>query len=235
MNTQFDYIPSSFKRVPTLLNAANSPASAEEIQSAQQIRSRYLFDGAKTPFMTDIVRAWRLLRGCSTYLEIGIFDRGNLAYTSSLADDNATLIGLDIEENKTRDDMLRTSLKPGQKYHSVIGDSRSDETVSQVARILNGRLCDAVFIDGGHDASCAMSDYARYADFVREGGLVLFHDALWEGDSRHKGVSQALMCIDRVDAVYSVVLDHPVHRYLPPMFRGDVWGCVGIIIKPAAA
>lgn len=45
---------------------------------------------------------------------------------------------------------------------------------------------DILLIDGAHDYDNCKADYLNWEPFVKEGGLILFHDPLWF----HKGVSK---------------------------------------------
>ena len=65
--------------------------------------------------------------------------------------------------------------------------------------LLGGAKADAAFIDGGHDAFTAMHDYVNYGALLRDDGLAMFHDSLWEGSEEYKGVADALCEIDRLD------------------------------------
>ncbi|WP_029922804.1 class I SAM-dependent methyltransferase [Nevskia soli] len=235
MQSDFDYVPKSFFLVPDRLKAANAPVGKDELSSAEPIRQRFLFKNDHSPYLDDVTRAFRLLTGAKTYLEIGIYDRGNLAYVSTLLDPSALIIGLDIQANEEHESRLRQFIKPGQKYEEVIGNSQDDQTVQRVSALLRNRKVDALFIDGDHTAAGALSDYARYADFVNDDGIIFFHDALWEGNEQYKGVSAAMMCIDRLDPVYCIIGAEPVHRYIPPMFRKEVWGCVGVVLPKMMA
>jgi predicted O-methyltransferase YrrM len=235
LKNQFDYVPKSFRQVPERLEVANPPATADELRRATEIRARFTFADKNVPYMNDIIRAFRLVKGAQTYLEIGIYDRGNLSYAATLLSDHAHLIGLDIEPNPEHDARLRRSMRVGQSYTPIIGDSRSDDTFEKVRDTLNGEKVDALFIDGGHDAQCVMSDYAMYSDLVKEDGVILFHDALWDGNAQYKGVRQALECIDKLDPLFTVIGEEPVHRYIPAMFVAEVWGCVGVLLPSMMA
>jgi predicted O-methyltransferase YrrM len=209
-------------------------ATEEELALAARVRRPFFISGYQEPYMRDIVRAFRLLHGRKSYLEIGTFDRGNLAYVSTLLANDAVLVGVDTQEESRRDGLLRSNLKPGQRYISVVGDSQDPGTLAQV-RAQVGSL-DAIFIDGNHVASAALSDYANYGAMVGAGGLAMFHDSLWEGDAKHKGVADALAEIDRLDPIYLVPGEGPCHRFMRTMGREAKWGVVGIhFIDQAAA
>jgi|GEM_PF-1025727 len=225
----FAPLPRSFFVVDPRLDVVQDLATADEIQNTTNSRAKFRVGDYGDPYLSDVLRAFRLLRGKKFYLEIGIFDRGNLAYVSSLLADDAVLIGIDVEDDPQRDAILRNSLKPGQTYHSVIASSRSPAAVDAVRAILCANRLDAVFIDGDHTAYGALSDYALYEEFVGNDGVFLFHDSVWEGDKIHKGVCDALDEISRVEPVYLVDGSNPVRRFCRPVWRDSLWGVVAVV------
>lgn len=225
----FAPLPRSFYVVDPRLAVVQELATEAEIQNTTASRANFRVGDYGDPYLSDVLRTFRLLRGKKFYLEIGIFDRGNLAYVASLLADDAVLIGIDIEDDPERDALLRQSLKPGQSYHAVIASSRSREAVDAVRAILGGSLLDAVFIDGDHTAYGALSDYALYEEFVGNDGVFLFHDSVWEGDRIYKGVCDALDEISRVEPVYLVDGANPARRFSRPVWRDSLWGVVAIV------
>ena len=225
----FSPAPRSFYKVDPRLDVAQALATQEEISATIDRRAGFRVADYGDPYVADVLRAFRLLEGKRFYLEIGIFDRGNLAYVASLLDQGAVLIGIDVEEDVERDALLRSALKPGQTYHAVIASSRSAEAVDAVRQILGSDRLDAVFIDGDHIAYGPWADYALYEEFVANDGVFLFHDSVWEGDENHKGVCDALDEISRVDPVYLIDGDNPARRFCRPLWRDSLWGVVAVI------
>lgn len=223
--------PASFRRLPARLAICSAPASAQEVKTASFLRRPFLIDGYAAPYVLDIVRAFRLLAGVQTYLEVGTFDRGNLRYVSSLLADDALLIGVDTQEEPKRDAQLRSLLKPGQRYVSIVGDSREPAIIGKVVTALAGAPLQAAFIDGCHTAHAVLCDYANYGDVVAPGGVVMFHDSVWEGDATYKGSADALAEIDKLDPIYLVPGEGSCYRFMRPMFRDPVWGVVGVHLK----
>jgi len=222
-------LPRSFYKVDPRLNIAQRRPTPEEIAKTVQDRAKFRVGDYGDPYVDDVLRAFRLLEGKKFYLEIGIFDRGNLAYMASLLDSDAVLIGIDVQDDPERDALLRASLKPGQTYHSVIASSRSPEAVNAVRAILGENRLDGVFIDGDHTAYGALTDYALYEDMVADNGVFLFHDSVWEGDEEYKGVCDALDEISRVEPIYLIDGSNPVRRFSRPVWRDSLWGVVAVI------
>jgi FkbM family methyltransferase len=227
LGAPFGPIAEAFLKIPLELSPCVDLPVSDELSNARKIRSPFYIDSYPEPYLDDVVRAFRVLRGMKTYLEIGVFDRGNLAYIASLLDDDAILIGVDIESDETRDNLLRSTLKLGQTYVPIVGDSRLPETVQRVRDALGARSVDAVFIDGDHTAYGVTCDYINYGPLVRDGGFIMFHDCLWEGNETYKGARHALTEVDKIDPVYLVPGFGPCHRFTPPMFRDSIWGVVG--------
>jgi predicted O-methyltransferase YrrM len=216
--------------LPAALGPARPPAQTDELDVALEARRAFLLPGEPEPYMNDIVRAFRLVRGCRRYVEVGTYDKGNLAYVAGLLAPDAVIVDVDYEARPERTAQLKRQLGIGQRLHTVVGDSMAEATREQVMAALDGRPADVVFIDANHTAFAVMADYALYSQVVRPGGLILFHDVYWAGDERYLGSATALQQIDRFSPVWVVLgADEPVHRFLPYMTRETVWGGVGII------
>jgi len=54
--------------------------------------------------------------------------------------------------------------------------SYAEDSVERVRKFLGGRMIDVLFIDGDHRYEGVRQDFISYRDFVRDGGLILFHD-----------------------------------------------------------
>lgn len=58
----------------------------------------------------------------------------------------------------------------------LTGNSHEASFKSRLAKELNGEKVDFLFIDGDHTESGVEADYNDYKEFVRQGGLIAFHD-----------------------------------------------------------
>jgi len=76
--------------VPVRLRPADPPPSPEELQSAQRARADLLLPGEAEPYMDDIVRAFRLVKGSRAYVEIGTY-AGGIRMQQVLADGSRAL------------------------------------------------------------------------------------------------------------------------------------------------
>lgn len=71
---------------------------------------------------------------------------------------------------------INDSLRDSQERHFIAGDSSSKSTQELLEKALDGRHVDLLFIDGDHSYKGVKQDFCTYSHFVKEGGLVVFHD-----------------------------------------------------------
>jgi hypothetical protein len=226
-------IPRLFRaNLPKALDPMLPPAADEELAVANAIRQRFFTENGPGAYMVDIVRAFRVLRGARTYIEVGSRDKGNVAWVSTLMEPDAHLIDVDLEDNLPGERILRSMLPARQRYTKIVGNSIGASTLNQVTVALDGVGADAIFLDSSHMYDHFMSEVDLYLPLLRPGGFLMAHDALWEGADFGKGKAQAMLMIDRVLPVYSVVMNLPVHRYMLWGTNKDMWGSVAIIIRP---
>jgi hypothetical protein len=224
------HYPLAYLRVPEYLELVKPLPTSDEMARVDTVRQPFVAEGEPKPYMIDVVRAFRLLVGKTRYVEIGTFDKGCLAYVTSVLSPAATIIDVDVQANPDATAKLKHVAQPGQRLVTVVGDSTGSETLSQVRTALGGQKADCVFVDGNHAAPFCWADYANYSEFVADGGFMFFHDIYWQGAPECFGVSQAAEWIDRAQPMYVVFADHPVHRFFPWLVKGaDIWGGVGIV------
>jgi hypothetical protein len=85
-----------------------------------------------------------------------------------------TTIAVDLlVQNKFK---LRLLARGGQQSYVVEASSYADGTVERVGSVLGGRAVDLLFIDGDHRYEGVRADFLAYRRFVREGGVIAFHD-----------------------------------------------------------
>jgi len=91
-------------------------------------------------------------------------------------------IGVDMPTTKrwgSRSDSLAETLEmcePKFDYNLIIGSSRHNKIVNKVKNNLSNQPLDLLFIDGDHSKIGCTEDFRLYSPFVRDGGLILFHD-----------------------------------------------------------
>ena len=117
-------------------------------------------------------------------LEIGTDRGGTLFLWTRIASPDALLVTVDIRPMVGRLGRLspfalvRTSFGRGSQRIELVDDvdSRSDETLDRVRRVLGDRPADFLFIDGDHRYESVSRDFELYTSLVRPGGIVAFHD-----------------------------------------------------------
>jgi cephalosporin hydroxylase len=106
--------------------------------------------------------------------EIGTYDGGTSLLFNKFLNTVELMICIDLYvKNK---ELLKLLAPPMQKLLFIDMPSYSGRTVDKVARFLNGRMIDVLFIDGDHRYEGVKQDFLCFSPFVREGGLILFHD-----------------------------------------------------------
>jgi predicted O-methyltransferase YrrM len=230
-----------FTTIPPQLQEMVRLPDDEELAHVLNIRQAFAFE-SEQQFLNsvdlwhfaDYARAFRCLKEARCYIEIGTYDKGNLAYVSTIMDDSAIIIDLDIERHEDQAERLLRALKPGQAYHQIVENSLVTQTadlVKQAMKHSNIAAADAIFIDGNHVAEAVLTDYALYSPFVRDGGLILFHDVHWSGCDEYFGTSQAMEIIDKIRPVFVASGRRPIYRFMPILRREAVWGGIGVLVQ----
>ena len=117
-------------------------------------------------------------------LELGTFHGGTLFLFSRVAAEDAVLVTVDLPSGlfgggypRSWAHFFRGFARDRQRIHLVRGDTRSRDTKTRIAALVCGKgKVDFLFIDADHRYEGVRADYEEYAPFVREGGLIAFHD-----------------------------------------------------------
>jgi len=116
-------------------------------------------------------------------LEIGTANGGTLFCFCKLAEDDATIISIDLPEGpfgggypEWKIPIYQAFAKKNQKLYLLRKDSHQQETLEEVKKILNGNHLDFLFIDGDHSYEGVKKDFEMYSPLVRKGGIIAFHD-----------------------------------------------------------
>jgi cephalosporin hydroxylase len=147
------------------------------LQQYPEIRMLYLFLKGLDPMQRQ------------TYMEIGVAAGGTFALMSTLFPgtkigiDKPTPIGDDVkgsgqmilfDQIEKRDLLLKKHC--GENIHLLALDSHEEATLSEVEKVLSGKIVDFLFIDGDHTYKGVKEDYKMYSPLVRKGGVIAFHD-----------------------------------------------------------
>ncbi|NEO33234.1 MAG: class I SAM-dependent methyltransferase [Symploca sp. SIO3C6] len=126
-----------------------------------------------------------------TVMEIGVHRTNNTYKSSTIAilealsrKKNSTFyLGIDLEEKHFLE----------QQYDNCLTIKTSSDNQYKIRKTLEERdisQLDLLLIDGDHSIEMMINDW-KYADLLREGGLVIFHDV-----SFHPGPKLIYQCID---------------------------------------
>ena len=153
---------------------------------------KWVFDGkggALAPLQSraELTEFARLAKRHSprTVLEIGTARGGTFLVLCRMAADDAKIISIDLPAGlggggypEWKVPILKSFAKPRQTIDLLRVDSHLDETVMRVRNILGDRQLDMIFIDADHSYAGALSDFNRYSQLVRPGGLICLHDVV---------------------------------------------------------
>ena len=129
------------------------------------------------------------LSGAKRYVEVGSRDKGNIAWLSERLATDAVIVDVDLENRPASERKLRQYIAPTQSYTMIEGNSVAPDTVAGVERALGGEKADLIFLDLSHMYDHFLQEVELYLPLVKSGGLLMFHDALWEGNESGKGQS----------------------------------------------
>ncbi len=118
-------------------------------------------------------------RNLKTVLEIGTASGGTMFLFSRVASNNATLISLD-NNYSWRKMFIKSFVTKGQNMILVEMSSHQILAKNRIKHILKGKKLDFLFIDGDHSYNGVKDDFGMYSSFVKQGGIIAFHDILLE-------------------------------------------------------
>lgn len=118
-------------------------------------------------------------RNLKTILEIGTAGGGTMFLFSRIASPNATLISID-NDYSWRKTFIKSFATKRQDIILVEMNSHQKPTRNRIKHILRGKKIDFLFIDGDHSYDGVKDDFSMYSGFVKQGGIIAFHDILLE-------------------------------------------------------
>ena len=157
-------------------------------------------------------------------LEIGTANGGTLFLLSRVAAPKAKIISVDLPGGpfgggypEWRIPLYRSFARDGQEIHFIRANSHSPDTVRQVDKILVNRKVDFIFVDGDHTYEGVKEDFETYAPYVKNFGIVAFHDIIensfdeiwqvhrfWEEikqEYKHKEIISEIRTFDRISGI----------------------------------
>jgi predicted O-methyltransferase YrrM len=116
--------------------------------------------------------------------EVGLFTGGTNLMLAHALPTVQLVIGVDMHiRNRS---LLRYFAKPSQKQILIKGKSCDDATLKRVALALGNEKLDILFIDADHRYEGVKRDFLNYRQFVREGGIIVFHDIVQDHLTKFK-------------------------------------------------
>lgn len=150
-------------------------ARCSSVQDCIDFTKQHMGTGS-CQIQSEIAAALDFIAGSSPKImfEIGTLNGGTSLLFGRFLPTIETMVCIDLHvKNK---ETLKLLARPKQQWLFFDMSSYGDETIKRISKFLNGRLIDALFIDGDHRYEGVKQDFLRYRQFVREGGIILFHD-----------------------------------------------------------
>lgn len=133
---------------------------------------------------TEIIPLLELLKKekVNSFIEIGTHKGGSFYLLSKLCSGVKVSIdlcigdfgGIGIDGANERNNRLKNFF--GSTCYFIEGDTKSSNTLYKLYSLLDGEKVDLLFIDGDHTYEGVKNDWFSYRQFVKPGGLVVFHD-----------------------------------------------------------
>lgn len=156
-----------------------------KVRSLEEVVEYAMDFGTKGPFrirssqkQSEILALARAVAALNPelILEIGTFKGGTLLLWSAIA--SKEVLTCDLAETSIQKKLYESLPPPGSNciVRVLTGDSHKAEFKKTISDRLNGRKVDFLFIDGDHTKQGVTKDFDDYKEFVREGGIIAFHD-----------------------------------------------------------
>jgi predicted O-methyltransferase YrrM len=162
-------------------------------------------------------------------LEIGTDQGGTFWLWCQLAADNGKIISIDkplpfhtdefIDQQKKR---LESYKKTGQSLFFIGEDSHSQEAEEKLLSFLGDDRLDIIFIDGDHTFEGVCDDFERYRKYLKDGGMIVFHDIIYQAYCRVNVLWDHLKA--RNDTAFEMIDDEVDDR------GWGSWGGIGVLV-----
>lgn len=116
--------------------------------------------------------------------EIGTAYGGTLFMLARACAPDATIISVDLGLPIARALLYPRMAVRQQRIICLRCDSRSQQTVQRIQRLLEMKSLDCLFIDGDHSLQAVTDDFSNYAPLVRAEGAIVLHDIVMDYRTR---------------------------------------------------
>jgi len=173
--------------------------------------------------LMDVVAELQPRRAC----EIGTMEGGTLFLLTQMCAPGAHVVSLDRHFTPARRLAFPQFALRQQRITLLEADSHAPETLDRLESLLDFKPLDFLFIDGDHAEAGVEQDFITFAQLVRPGGVIAFHDIV--PDHRAQGLAPTRRDSGGVPQFWQRLKKrHPHHREL--IDHPDQDGCgIGLI------
>ena len=162
-------------------------AAQREFRALTSIKDHFDFSGrcfGPHQIEAEIIAllAWAAESRPRTVCEIGTAMGGTTFLLGQSLPTVEHLIGIDLYVRRKQ--RLKFFSRPAQRLAFFDGSSYAPATIERFRAHLGGDKLDLLFIDGDHTGAGVARDFAAYRHFVRDGGIVVFHDIVEDYQTR---------------------------------------------------
>ncbi len=174
-------ISDDFSELMFLINVSERSKNRKRLDSLSQLNDLFQFAAEEFHISqnpTEILPFIELARSYHPTVigEVGTFMGGNAFLFSRSFPALQKLILVDLKvKNRNK---LHYYAPEGVSLQSFNGFSCATETLKWVDGVRDDRQFDLIFIDGDHEYAGVKEDLVQYSQWVREGGLIAFHDII---------------------------------------------------------
>jgi cephalosporin hydroxylase len=126
---------------------------------------------------------WASARSPRRVCEIGTAMGGTTYLLGQSLPSVERLLGVDVFVRRRQ--RLQFFSRPHQRLTFLEGSSYAPDTISRVRDYMGGEKLDLLFIDGDHTFQGVASDFKLYRHFVKDGGVIVFHDIVEDYKTRY--------------------------------------------------
>jgi predicted O-methyltransferase YrrM len=174
------YAPRLFQQIWLAKQASRLRRQCERSGSLEETVEQVFSSRSFPPLQkkTEVLSLLKLLKDLRPkhLCEIGGAGGGTLFLWCRIAAPDARILSIDVNYTPSQLKAFRHFGSRRQTITCLKADSHVASTVDRVQSWLGKNLLDFLFIDGDHSLAGVSKDYSMYAPYVRQGGIIGFHD-----------------------------------------------------------